>query len=80
MAQRLHRFRSENGLSTNDFAVLAPLVDAFTPADYERAEQGGVTHILTMPWMFYSGRNAGLSEKIDGMRRFRRDQRLDDQR
>jgi alkanesulfonate monooxygenase SsuD/methylene tetrahydromethanopterin reductase-like flavin-dependent oxidoreductase (luciferase family) len=77
VAQRLRQFRAENGLSSEDFAVLAPLVDAFTPADYERAEQGGVTHVLTMPWMFYTGSDATLSEKVDGMKRFRRDQRLD---
>jgi hypothetical protein len=26
-----------------------------------------------MPWMFYSGPNASLAEKIEGMRRFRED-------
>ncbi|MDT5131882.1 MAG: hypothetical protein QOE41_1193, partial [Mycobacterium sp.] len=61
-------------------AVLAPLIDAFTEADYERAERGGITHILTMPWMFYSGRDATLAEKIDGMKRFRDDVGLDAQR
>lgn len=77
VAQRLRRYRAENGLSTDDFAVLAPLVDALTPDDYARAEDGGVTHVLTMPWMFYTGADATLAEKIDGMRRFRRDQNLD---
>jgi probable F420-dependent oxidoreductase len=73
VAQTLRRYRAENGLSTGDFAVLAALVDALTPADYARAEQGGVTHILTMPWMFYTGQSATLAEKIDGMKRFRRE-------
>jgi probable F420-dependent oxidoreductase len=77
VAQTLRRYRAENGLPIEDFAVLAPLVDAFTPADYERAERGGVTHILTMPWMFYTGAEATLAQKIDGMTRFRRDQGLD---
>jgi probable F420-dependent oxidoreductase len=77
VAQALRKYRLENGLSVEDFAVLAPLVDAFTPADYERAERGGVTHILTMPWMFYTGADATLAEKIDGLKRFRRDQGLD---
>ena len=30
-----------------------------------------------MPWMFYSGPEAGLAEKIDGMQKFRRDLALD---
>ncbi|HUL99127.1 MAG TPA: LLM class flavin-dependent oxidoreductase [Mycobacterium sp.] len=76
-AQQFHGHRAENSLPADGFAVLAPLVDAFTPADYERAERGGVTHVLTMPWMFYSGPDATLAEKVDGMKRFRRDQGLD---
>jgi alkanesulfonate monooxygenase SsuD/methylene tetrahydromethanopterin reductase-like flavin-dependent oxidoreductase (luciferase family) len=77
VAQRLRKYRDEDQLPGDDFAVLAPLIDAFTPADYERAERGGITHILTMPWMFYSGPDCTLAEKIEGMTRFRRDQRLD---
>ncbi len=55
----------------DDFAVLTPLTDAFTPEHYERAQAGGITGIITMPWMFYSGPQASLSEKIDAMRKFR---------
>lgn len=74
--QQLRRYRDEYELPTEGFTVLTPLVDAFTPADYERAEQGGVTHILTMPWMFYTGPESTLAQKVDGMKRFRRDQGL----
>jgi probable F420-dependent oxidoreductase len=77
VAQRLRKYRDEDQLPGDDFAVLAPLIDAFTPADYERAERGGITHILTMPWMFYSGPDSTLAEKIEGMTRFGREQRLD---
>lgn len=77
--RRLRELRADNG-ATGDFSVIAPLVDAFTPAHYRRAEEGGITHILTMPWMFYRGRDATLAEKIDGMKRFRSDQGLDRQR
>ena len=76
VAGRLRRHRLDYGLSRDDFAVLAPLIDAFTTADYERAESGGITHVLTMPWMFYTGAKATLAEKIDGMRRFRRERNL----
>ena len=37
----------------------------------------GITHILTMPWMFYTGPDATLAEKVDGMTKFRRDLALD---
>ena len=30
-----------------------------------------------MPWMFYSGPDASLADKIDGMQRFRKDLALD---
>lgn len=71
--------RAEKGLSVDDFEVITPLTDAFTPEHYARAEAGGITGIITMPWMFYSGPDASLDQKIDGMRRFRADLGLDGQ-
>ncbi|HTM86212.1 MAG TPA: LLM class F420-dependent oxidoreductase, partial [Mycobacterium sp.] len=76
-AGRLHALRAENGLSVDDFTILTPLVDAFTIADYQRAEAAGITGILTMPWMFYAGPDATSAEKVDGMKRFREDFKLD---
>jgi hypothetical protein len=61
----------------DDFTVLTPLTDAFTPEHYERAEAGGINGIITMPWMFYAGQQATLAEKIDGMKKFRKDLALD---
>lgn len=77
VAGRLRELRAEAGLSVDDFTILTPLTDALVRADYDRAEAAGVTHILTMPWMFYTGANASLAEKIDGMKRFREDLGLD---
>lgn len=74
---RLREMRAEKGLSMDDFTILTPLTDAFTPEHYERAEASGITGIITMPWMFYSGPKATLAEKIDGMRKFRKDLALD---
>jgi alkanesulfonate monooxygenase SsuD/methylene tetrahydromethanopterin reductase-like flavin-dependent oxidoreductase (luciferase family) len=76
-AQRLRELRAENGLSMDDFTILTPLTDALTIPDYERAEAAGITHILTMPWMFYTGAESTTAEKIDGMRKFRKDLALD---
>ena len=69
--------RAEAGLSLDDFTILTPLTDAFTIADYDSAEAAGITHILTMPWIFYTGPDATLAEKVDGMTKFRRDLALD---
>jgi alkanesulfonate monooxygenase SsuD/methylene tetrahydromethanopterin reductase-like flavin-dependent oxidoreductase (luciferase family) len=76
-AARLRELRAENGLSMDDFTILTPLTDALTVADYQRAEDAGITGILTMPWMFYSGPDASLAEKVDGMKKFRKDLALD---
>ncbi len=75
--QRIRQVRAEQGLTMDGFTVITPLVDAFTPEHYRRAEAGGIDAILTMPWVFYAGPNASTADKIDGMRRFRKDLRLD---
>ncbi|ORV99715.1 TIGR03619 family F420-dependent LLM class oxidoreductase [Mycobacterium kyorinense] len=77
VAGRLRALRAEKGLDMDDFTILTPLTDALTVADYQRAEDAGITGILTMPWMFYAGPDATLAEKVDGMRRFRKDLALD---
>lgn len=74
---RLRDLRAEKGLTMDDFTVITPLTDAFTPEHYARAEAGGIQGIITMPWMFYSGPGATLAEKIDGLKRFRKDLALD---
>ena len=76
--QRIRELRAEKGLGMDDFPVITPLNDAFLPEHYQRAEDGGISAVLTMPWMFYSGPNGSLADKIDGMRRFRKDLSLDD--
>jgi hypothetical protein len=75
--ERVRELRAENGLSMVGFEVLTPLTDAFLPEHYERAEAAGITGVITMPWMFYAGPDASLAEKIDGMKRFRKDLALD---
>ncbi|OBI88848.1 TIGR03619 family F420-dependent LLM class oxidoreductase [Mycobacterium asiaticum] len=70
---KLRELRAAQGLSMDGYAILTPLTDSFTAADYQRAEDAGITGIITMPWMFYAGPDATLAEKIDGLRRFRED-------
>ncbi|OBK91942.1 LLM class F420-dependent oxidoreductase [Mycobacterium asiaticum] len=70
---KLRELRAAQGLSMDGFTILTPLTDSFTVADYQRAEDAGITGIITMPWMFYAGPDATLAEKIDGLRRFRED-------
>ncbi|MGY4708929.1 TIGR03619 family F420-dependent LLM class oxidoreductase [Mycolicibacterium sp. CBM1] len=74
---KLRELRAEKGLTMDGYTVLTPLTDAFTVPHFERAEAAGITGIVTMPWMFYCGMDAPLAEKVDGMRRFRKDLALD---
>lgn len=75
--RRIAEIRAENGLGMDDYTVITPLADGFTPDHYARAAEAGVSAILTAPWMFYCGPDATLAEKIDGLRRFRVDNELD---
>lgn len=75
---RIRELRAEKGLGMDGYTVITPLIDAFTPEHFERASNAGITAVLTMPWMFYSGPTASLADKIEGMRRFRADLALDD--
>ena len=41
------------------------------PEHFERAERGGVHDCMTMPWMYYSGRDATLEQKLELVKQFR---------
>lgn len=73
VADTLRGYRAEYGLPLEPFSILAPLNDVIGPESYATAEAAGVTHTVTMPWMFYYGPDSTLDQKIDGMRRFRHD-------
>lgn len=70
---KLDRWRAEYGRSNEPFSLVAPLVDASTPDDFRRAQDAGVTDILTMPWAFYAGLDAPLDQKIEGLARYYED-------
>ena len=71
-ATRLRALRAELGRDGTP-TVVAALNDALTVEDFTRAGAGGVTDVMTMPWLYYSGFKATLEEKLDGMQRFARD-------
>jgi alkanesulfonate monooxygenase SsuD/methylene tetrahydromethanopterin reductase-like flavin-dependent oxidoreductase (luciferase family) len=71
-ATRLAEVRSAAG-AEGDFSVFVALTDAFLPEHFERAERGGVTDCMTMPWMYYSGRDATLDQKLEALERFAKD-------
>jgi alkanesulfonate monooxygenase SsuD/methylene tetrahydromethanopterin reductase-like flavin-dependent oxidoreductase (luciferase family) len=67
---RIDAERERLGRTDVDFSMIVSLDDAFAPDDYARAEEVGVTDILTMPWAFYGGFDLPLDQKVDGVRRF----------
>ena len=58
---------------SESFDVMASASDAGNVEGYRRLGDGGVNHILTMPWAFYHGLTDDLEKKIDGMKRFGED-------
>ncbi len=67
---KVRRFRAEQGRAGEPFDVMASASDAFTLDGYRRLAEIGVTHVLTLPWIFTHGDTKVLREKKDGMRRF----------
>jgi len=68
--EKVRRFRSEQGRAGVPFDVMASASDVFTLDGYRRLADTGVTHVLTLPWIFTHGDTVVLREKRDGMRRF----------
>jgi probable F420-dependent oxidoreductase len=70
---KIHQYRATAGRSHLPFEVMASPSDAWELEGYQRIRDGGVTHLLTMPWIFYHGENPSLEKKIDGIKRFAED-------
>ena len=70
--KEIRRYREELGRSS-DFDAIASASDAAGVEGYRRLEDGGVNHVLTMPWVFYHGMTEDLDKKIDGIKRFSED-------
>ncbi len=68
--ERCRAFRRELGREGEPFQVMASATDAFDVDGYRRLADAGVTHVLTMPWVFYHGETAELEKKRDGIRRY----------
>jgi probable F420-dependent oxidoreductase len=66
----LHELRADGPRAGRPFAVLASCLDAVKLDDYRRLEEIGVTHVQTMPWVFYGGPTDDLAKRVDGIRRF----------
>lgn len=70
IVKKLHALRADGPRAGKPFAVLASVLDAVTVDQYRRLEEFGVTHVQTMPWVFYGGPTDDLARRIAGIRRF----------
>jgi len=67
---KVRAYRQEFGRADEPLEVMASASDAADLDGYRRLEDLGVTHILTMPWIFYSGITEEVQPKVDGLKRF----------
>ncbi|MDJ0789256.1 MAG: TIGR03619 family F420-dependent LLM class oxidoreductase [Myxococcota bacterium] len=67
---KLDALRAGSDRAGRPFAVLAAAKDAFDLDGYRRVADAGVTHLMTMPWVFYAGATDDLEKKLEGIRRF----------
>jgi probable F420-dependent oxidoreductase len=67
---RLHALRRDSGRAGQPLAVAAACRDAFDVDGYRRLGDLGVTHLMTMPWVFHGASQEDLSAKCDGLKRF----------
>ena len=66
----IQNYRKEYGRADLPFDVMASPNDAFELNGFRKLEEGGISHLLTMPWAFYHGENPSLEQKKDGIKRF----------
>jgi probable F420-dependent oxidoreductase len=66
----IRRYRSEYGRDDAPLQIVAACKDAVELDGYRRLEEAGVTHLQTMPWVFYGLSGDVLEEKQEGLRRF----------
>lgn len=70
LIQQLHRHRADAGRADEPLPIVGACTDAFGVDGVRRLEEIGVTHLLTMPWMFYESDGSTLAGKREGLQRF----------
>ena len=71
--RQIRVYRAECGRESDSLEVVGACTDAIDVDGYRRLEDVGVTHLWTMPWLFYGGSGASLADKRVGFERFSED-------
>ncbi len=66
----LRELRADSDRSEIPFTVVASCNDAGNLDGYRRLADLGVTHLNTMPWVFYGANPESEQDKVDGIKRF----------
>ena len=69
----IRAYREEHGRADAPLDIVAACSDAADVDGYRRLEAIGVTHLQTMPWLFYGGASDALDDKKNGLERFAED-------
>ncbi len=69
----IRAYREEHGRADVPLDIVAACSDAADVDGYRRLEEIGVTHLQTMPWLFYGGASDALDDKKNGLERFAED-------
>lgn len=67
---KLRAYRADGLRAERPLQILAAASDAYDLDGYRRVADAGVTHLMTMPWIFYGGSILSLEEKCDSMKKF----------
>ncbi len=70
LVARIEAHRDACGTADRPFSYIGSPADAFDVDGYRRVAEAGITDILTMPWVFYSGFTDDLDQKVEGTYRF----------
>jgi probable F420-dependent oxidoreductase len=70
---KLRAYRADSPRANDDFHTIVSVSDAYDLDGYRRLAETGVTHMQTMPWIFYGAANDDADAKRDGIRRFGED-------
>ncbi len=70
LVTEVRQLRADSARATDPFHVFGSVSDVGDLDGYRRLEDAGVTHLVTFPWVFYSGFTTSLQEKLDGISRF----------
>ncbi len=68
--RRIEGYRRDLGRTDVPFSYVGSSSDALDVEGYRKVEAAGITDLLTMPWVFYSGFTDDLDEKVEGTYRF----------